>query len=171
MQARWDRIAYFYNAIGTEVTVLEAMPQILPVEDSEVAEQLKRELGKQGIRITSVRALLAVKSRRSAKVRFTDPNGQPQEIIVDKSAFSSRRDRQSRIDRGRQVRGKIVVASFAVDEWYRLLDQNGKPSPAFTRSATASAVRFSPTKASAEGIFSPSKKSPASPNAGSVAST
>jgi len=43
--------AYFFNAFGSKVTILEMLPQILPVEDSEVAEQLKRSFTKQGIEI------------------------------------------------------------------------------------------------------------------------
>jgi dihydrolipoamide dehydrogenase len=43
--------AYFFNAFGSKVTILEMLPQILPVEDTEIAEQLKRSFTKQGIEI------------------------------------------------------------------------------------------------------------------------
>ena len=43
--------AYFFNAFGSKVTILEMLPQILPVEDAEVAEFLKRSFIKQGIEI------------------------------------------------------------------------------------------------------------------------
>ena len=43
--------AYFFNAFGTKVTILEMLPQILPIEDAEVSEQLKRAFTKQGIEI------------------------------------------------------------------------------------------------------------------------
>ena len=43
--------AYFFNAFGSKVTILEMLPQILPVEDAEVAEFLKRSFTKQGIEI------------------------------------------------------------------------------------------------------------------------
>ena len=43
--------AYFFNAFGSKVTILEMLPQILPVEDAEVAEYLKRSFTKQGIEI------------------------------------------------------------------------------------------------------------------------
>ena len=36
--------AYFYNAIGTEVTIVEYMPNIVPVEDEEVSKQLAAQL-------------------------------------------------------------------------------------------------------------------------------
>jgi dihydrolipoamide dehydrogenase len=41
--------AYFFNAFGTKVTLVEMLPQILPVEDEEVAKTLHRSLEKQGI--------------------------------------------------------------------------------------------------------------------------
>ncbi|MGB5481874.1 MAG: dihydrolipoyl dehydrogenase [Eudoraea sp.] len=43
--------AYFYNAMGTEVTVVEFLPNIVPVEDEEVSKQLERSFKKAGVKI------------------------------------------------------------------------------------------------------------------------
>lgn len=43
--------AYFYNAFGTKVTLVEMLPQIVPVEDEEIAKTLHRSFEKQGIKI------------------------------------------------------------------------------------------------------------------------
>ena len=43
--------AYFFNAFGTKVTLIEMMPRILPVEDDEVSQALEKSLSKQGIKI------------------------------------------------------------------------------------------------------------------------
>ena len=43
--------AYLYNAIGTKVTVVEFLDNIVPLEDEEVSKQLARILKKQGINI------------------------------------------------------------------------------------------------------------------------
>jgi dihydrolipoamide dehydrogenase len=43
--------AYFYNAMGTEVTVVEYQPNIVPVEDEEISKQLERSFKKSGISI------------------------------------------------------------------------------------------------------------------------
>ena len=43
--------AYFYNAFGTKVTLVEMLPQILPVEDEEVSKTLHRAFEKQGMAI------------------------------------------------------------------------------------------------------------------------
>ena len=43
--------AYFYNAFGTKVTLVEMLPNVLPVEDEEISKTLQRSLEKQGITI------------------------------------------------------------------------------------------------------------------------
>ncbi len=43
--------AYFYNTIGTEVTVVEFLPRIVPVEDEEVSKALDRAFKKSGMKI------------------------------------------------------------------------------------------------------------------------
>jgi len=43
--------AYFYNAMGTEVTIVEYLDRIVPVEDEEVSKQLERSFKKSGIKI------------------------------------------------------------------------------------------------------------------------
>ena len=43
--------AYFYNSMGTEVTVVEYLPNIVPVEDEEISKQLERSFKKSGIKI------------------------------------------------------------------------------------------------------------------------
>ncbi len=44
-----SEFAYFYNAIGTKVTLVEFMPAIVPLEDDDVSKQLLRSFKKQGI--------------------------------------------------------------------------------------------------------------------------
>jgi len=44
-------LAYFYNAIGTKVTLVEYMPTIVPVEDKDIASQLGRSLKKLKIKV------------------------------------------------------------------------------------------------------------------------
>ncbi|WP_430968974.1 dihydrolipoyl dehydrogenase [Spongiimicrobium sp. 2-473A-2-J] len=56
--------AYFYNAMGTEVTVVEFLPNIVPVEDEEVSKQLARSFKKAGVKI-----------KTSAEVTKVDTSG------------------------------------------------------------------------------------------------
>lgn len=43
--------AHFYNSMGTEVTIVEFMPTIVPVEDKDVSKQMERSFKKSGIKI------------------------------------------------------------------------------------------------------------------------
>ena len=43
--------AYFYHTLGTEVTIVEFLPRIVPVEDEEVSKALDRAFKKAGMKI------------------------------------------------------------------------------------------------------------------------
>ena len=43
--------AYFYNSLGTEVTVVEYLPNIVPVEDEDISKQLERSFKKAGVKV------------------------------------------------------------------------------------------------------------------------
>ena len=43
--------AYFYNALGVDVTVVEYMPNIVPLEDEDISKQLQRSFKKSGMKI------------------------------------------------------------------------------------------------------------------------
>ncbi|WP_417238155.1 dihydrolipoyl dehydrogenase [Bizionia sp.] len=43
--------AYFYNSMGTDVTIVEFLPNVVPVEDEDVSKQLERSFKKSGIKI------------------------------------------------------------------------------------------------------------------------
>ena len=68
--------AYFYNAIGTKVTVVEFLDNIVPLEDEEVSKQLGRSLKKQGINIMTSSVVESVDtSGDGCKVNVKSPNG------------------------------------------------------------------------------------------------
>ncbi len=46
-----SELAWFYNSVGTKVTLVEFMPNILPVEDEEVSKQVARSFKKAGIEV------------------------------------------------------------------------------------------------------------------------
>ncbi len=61
--------AYFFNAFGTKVTVVEMMPNILPVEDTEVSVSLEKSLTKQGIRLlTATKVEKAETTKEGVKI-------------------------------------------------------------------------------------------------------
>ena len=65
---------YFYNAIGTKVTVVELLDRILPGEDEEVSEGLHKSLTKRGLTISHERRRPA-RSRRPT--RGSRPRSRP----------------------------------------------------------------------------------------------
>lgn len=55
-----SEFAYFYNAIGTKVTLVEYMPNIVPLEDDEVSKTLERAFKKAGITVKTEASVEAV---------------------------------------------------------------------------------------------------------------
>lgn len=56
--------AYFYNSMGTDVTIVEYLPNVVPVEDIDVSKQVERSFKKSGIKIMT-----------SAEVTSVDTSG------------------------------------------------------------------------------------------------
>jgi dihydrolipoamide dehydrogenase len=46
-----SEFAYFYNSLGTNVTIVEFMPRIVPVEDEDISKELEKQFKKQGMTI------------------------------------------------------------------------------------------------------------------------
>jgi dihydrolipoamide dehydrogenase len=68
--------AYFFNAFGTKVTLVEMLPQILPVEDEEVAKVVHRSFEKQGIAIhTGTKSEDIRVGEKSVKLKLTSAEG------------------------------------------------------------------------------------------------
>ncbi|WBX75356.1 dihydrolipoyl dehydrogenase [Tenacibaculum ovolyticum] len=63
--------AHFYNSMGTEVTVVEFMPNIVPVEDKDVSKQMERSFKKAGIKVMT-----------SSSVESVDTSGDGVKAIV-----------------------------------------------------------------------------------------
>ncbi|MFI5457141.1 MAG: dihydrolipoyl dehydrogenase [Isosphaerales bacterium] len=67
---------YFYNAIGTKVTVVELLDRILPGEDEEVSASLQQSLAKRGLTIwTGSTTSKVEKTEKSVKVEVETPKG------------------------------------------------------------------------------------------------
>jgi dihydrolipoamide dehydrogenase len=69
--------AYFYNAMGTKVTIVEFAPRIVPVEDADVSKELERNYRKQGITILTDSSVLSVDTSGSGvKAKVKTPTGE-----------------------------------------------------------------------------------------------
>ena len=69
--------AYFYNSIGTEVTIVEYLPNIVPVEDEDISKQLGRSFKKSGMKIMTSSEVTAVDTKgKTCKVTVKTKKGE-----------------------------------------------------------------------------------------------
>src|SRR6202046_4954575 len=77
--------ASFYRTMGAEVTVVEVLPQILPVEDAEIAGFARKQFEKQGIKIlTGAKVTKLDKKADSVTATIEDAKGASQALTVDR---------------------------------------------------------------------------------------
>lgn len=70
--------AYFYNALGTKITIVEFLPRAVPVEDEEISKELEKQFKKQGIDIMT-----------NASVESVDTSGAGVKALVKKQDGST----------------------------------------------------------------------------------
>jgi dihydrolipoamide dehydrogenase len=69
--------AYFYNSMGTKVTIVEFLPRIVPVEDEDISKELEKQYKKQGITIfTSSEVTAADAIGEGVKCTVKTPTGE-----------------------------------------------------------------------------------------------
>jgi dihydrolipoamide dehydrogenase len=77
--------ASFYRAFGVDVTVVEVLPQILPVEDEEIAAFARKRFEKQGIKIfTGAKVSGVQKKQNSVVAAIEDGKGGKQTLEVER---------------------------------------------------------------------------------------
>ncbi|HEY8367588.1 MAG TPA: dihydrolipoyl dehydrogenase [Bacteroidia bacterium] len=76
--------AYFYNSLGTKVTIIEFLPNILPLEDEEVSKQLEKSFKKSGIEVlTGTSVEQASTTKNGCEVKIKNAKGESQVIECD----------------------------------------------------------------------------------------
>ncbi|MEH6576955.1 MAG: dihydrolipoyl dehydrogenase [Amphritea sp.] len=76
--------ANFYNALGVEVTVVEAMHQILPFEDNEIADIAAKSFRAKGIKILTNTMVSALHKHENTVTAVVAQGEDKQEIVVDR---------------------------------------------------------------------------------------
>jgi dihydrolipoamide dehydrogenase len=77
--------ASFYRTMGSEVTVVELLPQIMPVEDAEIAAHAKKRFEKQGMKIlTSTKVVKVEKGADGVTAHLEDEKGAKQTIKAER---------------------------------------------------------------------------------------
>ncbi|MGJ8533372.1 MAG: dihydrolipoyl dehydrogenase [Alphaproteobacteria bacterium] len=77
--------ASFYRTMGAEVTVVELMPQVMPVEDAEISALARKRFEKQGMKIlTEAKVTKVAKGKGSVTATVETKDGKTQEITAEK---------------------------------------------------------------------------------------
>jgi dihydrolipoamide dehydrogenase len=77
--------ASFYRSLGSEVTIIELLPQILPVEDAEIAAHVKKRFEKRGIKfMTEAKVAKVDKSKTGIVAHVELKDGSKQEVAGDR---------------------------------------------------------------------------------------
>ena len=111
--------AYFYNTLGTDVTVVEFLPQIVPVEDVDVSRQLARSFKKAGINIMTSAEVTKVDTKgKGCKVTVKTKKGEEQitcDIVLSAVGVTTNIEGIGLEDVGVATdKGKVIV-----DDYYK----------------------------------------------------
>jgi dihydrolipoamide dehydrogenase len=111
--------AYFYNSIGTKVTIVEYLDRIVPVEDEEISKQLEKSLKKAGIQIMTGAEVQSVDtSGKISKVQIKTAKGtetMEAEVVLSAVGITPNIENIGLEEVGVKVdKGRVVV-----DDYYR----------------------------------------------------
>lgn len=112
--------ASFYRTLGAEVTVVEVLPRVLPVEDEEISAFARKAFEKQGMKIhTSTLVKALKKGANSVTATIAPEGGQPFELTVDRviSAVGITGNVEDLGLEGTKV--KVDRGHVVIDEWCR----------------------------------------------------
>ncbi|MCH1485528.1 MAG: dihydrolipoyl dehydrogenase [Flavobacteriaceae bacterium] len=79
--------AYFYNSIGTNVIVVEYLPNIVPLEDSDISKELEKSFKKKGIKIMTSSEVISVDKTKNKVIALVKNNGE--EIKIESEILLS----------------------------------------------------------------------------------
>src|SRR5690606_5155269 len=76
--------ASFFRTMGAEVTIVEVLPQILPVEDAEIAAFARKSFEKQGIKIHTNAKVTKLDKKADSVTATIEAGGKSEQITVDR---------------------------------------------------------------------------------------
>lgn len=76
--------ASFYNAMGADVTVVEVMDQIMPVEDAEISAIARKQLEKHGLKIKTSAKVVKLDKAANSVTAHVEAGGKTEKITVDR---------------------------------------------------------------------------------------
>jgi dihydrolipoamide dehydrogenase len=75
---------YFFNTLGTDVTVVEVMDQVLPLEDHEIAKFVERQFSKSGVSVRTKTKVTKLEPQADGVVVHLEKGDKEEQIKVDK---------------------------------------------------------------------------------------
>ncbi len=78
------KFASFFNALGADVTVVEMMDRVLPVEDEEISAMARKSFEKQGMKILTGAAIKGIRKAAADVTVSVEAGGKAHEISVDR---------------------------------------------------------------------------------------
>jgi dihydrolipoamide dehydrogenase len=76
--------ASFYRSMGAEVTVIELLPQMLPVEDAEIANHARKRFEKRGIKVLTDAKVTKVEKSKTGITATVETKGETQQLTADR---------------------------------------------------------------------------------------
>ena len=111
--------AHFYNTMGTEVTIVEFMPNIVPLEDKDISKQMERSLTKAGIKIMTNSSVESVDTSKDV-VKATVKTKKGEEILEADILLSAVGIKTNIENIGLEDVGIIVDRDkILVNDWYQ----------------------------------------------------
>ncbi len=111
--------AYFYNAMGSEVTVIEAADQILPLEDHEISKVVARSFKKQKIKIITGAMVSSAKNVDGKAVVEYEAKGKQTSIEGDVCLVAVGVIGNTDAIGAENTAMKVERNTIEVDDWYR----------------------------------------------------
>jgi dihydrolipoamide dehydrogenase len=108
-----------WRRLGSEVTILEALPAFLGAADEQIAKEAAKIFAKQGLKIQLGVKISAVKSKTDITVEYTDAEGKPQSAAFDRLIVSIGRVANTQGLNAEGVGLKLDRGFVAVDEQCR----------------------------------------------------
>ena len=117
--------ASIYRSFGSDVTILEMLPRLVPIEDEDVSAELARAFRKKGIRLEVGAKVERVKnSRDGVIIEFSDSEGKKQKLSVEKLLVAVGRKPNTENVGIENTQIKSDRGFLIVDEWMQTAEPN-----------------------------------------------
>lgn len=107
-------MAWLFNALGAKVTLIEMLPRILPIMDTEVAEGLQQALNRQGVNIWTSTKVTYISAQKGKAIVNTEKGDLETDLVICAAGRKANSDGLSEHGIALNANGSVFV-----DEWQR----------------------------------------------------